>query len=478
MAGIIKHAQAIKALLSAVQGTAAYQKTLDAQSRSLAAAIDNATFSLEEATGLIEELKAFPDAEKTMLTAKATERIAAPSQKITRHCLQDFCFVPHYLTEATWNLLQDDSEPTHVKLDALLQAAIHLGMKCPSETSMQTICAMHLLLEGKKKALGLSPAMKLQMARNVKAKFRIMLQRLQICLPLTYVQALPQSATIYKDSFPEWWQVAFADRAPIPSRIEAHELHEMMACIPMRGSRGDSGSMDIVNSSSSSGSAAPDVMQVMMQIAKAFGLQQSQPTLHIMERKPEESRVIKRLQSRFQLENIQPPPLQIQLDEAGAEQQVVVPTNVPAVSVTAPAEVELTAPAQVQKRLTALEATAAVMKAIADKNLGKKATENIATDKATAKSKAKAKAKPQAKHKAEPKAKAKPQAKHKAEQHSSKRKAEDNKQKKNATWSFERTRNQILCRTGLTGAGQSKTIKGVGPASVKKANEWLAEQRS
>ena len=75
MAGIIKHAQAIKALLSAVHGTATYQKTLDVQSRSLATAIDSATFSLEEATALAEELKGFPDAKKTMLTAKAADEL-------------------------------------------------------------------------------------------------------------------------------------------------------------------------------------------------------------------------------------------------------------------------------------------------------------------------------------------------------------------------------------------------------------------
>ena len=483
MAGIIKHAQAIKSLLSAVHGTSAYQETLEVQSRALASAIDNATFTLEEAAELAAELKGFPDAEKTMLTAKTTDRIAAPSQKLSRNVLQDFCFLPHYLTETTWMLLQSESEPTHVKLDALIQAAINLGMKCPSETTMQTICALHLLLEGKKKAMSLSPAMKLQMARSIKNKFRTMLARLQSCLPVTYVTRLPQSATIFKDSFPEWWQASFAQHPPIPSLIAAQELHAMMACIPMRGTRADSGSMEPLNSSSSSGSAAPDVMQVMMQFAKALGLQQSPPTLQIMEtRKPEESRVLRRLQSRLQLEDAQP-------HCQDGEDENVPPTNAvamrPAPEIKAPAEVQL----QVLKPLGVLAATSEVMQAIAAKNTNQTAKGKETKEKATAKSKAKAKpqakhkaepkakAKPQAKHKAEPKGKDKPQAKHKAEQLNPKRKAEDDSKKKNPTWSFEKTRDQILCRTGLTGPGQTKTIKGMGPTSVKKANQWVAEQK-
>ena len=283
MAKVVDHVRAVLGLLKAVHGTPSYARTLEVQSRSIGAAIDNSCFTVTEAAAVAEELKGFPDAEKGLLTAKLTERVGAHQlhSKATRNALQDYCYLQHYCTEATWAVLQGD-EATHVKLDALLQAAIMVGMRCPSETSVQLIAAVHLITaEGKAKALQMSPAMKLELARNVKSRFRSTLARMQQSLPLTYVARLPLATATFKDEYPEWWEVAFADSPPIPSPIAAEQLHQMMGSIPMQGSRGDSGKTSSGSSSSSAGGSADQAMQVMMEFAKAFlPRMQQEPTLN------------------------------------------------------------------------------------------------------------------------------------------------------------------------------------------------------
>ena len=87
------------------------------------------------------------------------------------------------------------------------------------------------------------------------------------------------------------------------------------------------------------------------------------------------------------------------------------------------------------------------------------------------KSKAKSKSS-QVKPKAKAKAKAasgssiKPKAKAKAASGANKQ----------GSWCYERSRNQILARTGLSGPGTTKTFSGMGPASKKAAEQWLREQ--
>ena len=114
---------------------------------------------------------------------------------------------------------------------------------------------------------------------------------------------------------------------------------------------------------------------------------------------------------------------------------------------------------QTARRRSALDATRDVALALMAKSESKK---EAATPKSKAKQAAKAKAKGKAKAKpAATKIDAKPTPKAAA---------------KKPTWNFEKSRNQIVCRTGLSGPGQTKTIAGMGPSSVKAAKAWLKNQ--
>ena len=50
-------------------------------------------------------------------------------------------------------------------------------------------------------------------------------------------------------------------------------------------------------------------------------------------------------------------------------------------------------------------------------------------------------------------------------------------EQKKPSWAVEWSRNQILCRTGLKGKGQTHTIRGTDEASIKAAKEWVKKNR-
>ena len=188
-------------------------------------------------------------------------------------------------------------------------------------------------------------------------------------------------------------------------------------------------------------------------MAKAFlpNMQMQQPTVQIFDKKPEETRVIKRLQSKLLALDDAPPAqrLKSERDEIGDAAE-------PAATLENSGE--------------KLAATEQVAKALAAKSDARKAADD--DDKKKPKAQPKAKANPKAKGKKE-KPKEQPKAKAKGKKEQPKTKAKD--QDKTPSWCYERSRDQILCRTGLPGPGQSKTIRGVGPKSVKEAYKWLQQ---
>lgn len=462
MAGVVEHVQAVKTLLQAVSGTPSYAKVLESQVRAISNVIDASALSVADAALIAEALKAFPEAEKTALTAKVAERIAAPHAALkgssTRASLQDFGHLMQYLTEEQWQALQDEQQPTHLKLEVLLMACVRLGLKCPTEASVQLMTALHLLMtEGAAKTAAMQPGVKLEMARSIKSKLKSMQHRLQESLPQEYVQRLPPTPAEFRDAYPAWWNLAFSTLQPGKPRIKDHELHAAMAGIPMRASRADASAK--FSSSSSSGSPA-DPSNMMQHVMLAFMKNlypNGMPGVHMqVEQRPAtEIRFLRRLESKLAIADAH--------DESGsqASREVEAPVAMPVLLPTPqpvhfePVPQQETPSAKKQKLMSAMDATAAVAAALSAKKDARK-PEEATKPKATPKGKAKAKVKANAKQ-------SKPAP----------MKAATSSHGTKPTWSYEWSRSQILCRTGLTGKGQTYTIRGTGPASVKAAKEWV-----
>lgn len=488
---LVQHLQAVKTLLAAVIGTVSYQKTLESQCSALSNAIAMETFTVLEAAAIVEELRALPQQQQTELTGKLMDRVGSLAKPASaRLALQDYSNFCHYLTQTQWETLQGDELP-HGKLELLLLAAVRVGLRNPSETTTQHLCSMHLILsEGKSKSMQLTPSVKLECARNLKAKFKSILSRMSVGLPTEYIPRLPVSVIEFAQAHAAWHAFAFKDEPPVPTRLQVAELQEVMCSVPMRSSRTDARGMNFQMRGQHQQQQQQQQLQLpgmqpdmtaMMQMFLNMATQRSsspQVDIQYVDRSLQpERRALQRLQSRLALADSQP--------EGGSE-----PSVSRAVEQQMPEMIEVQQQIDVKseskkRSLSAMDAAAAVAAALTSRKEEKQEEKAKQPDQSDAKG-TEAKSKPGA-----PKAKAKSKAAAKAKSSSSKNKqtkdspsktkvkssTKTDKAKATPTWHYERSRNQILCRTGLTGPGQTKTISGVGPASVRAAEKWVREYK-
>jgi hypothetical protein len=486
-AACIDLAHAIKDLLNQVRGSSSYAKTLESQARQLAAAIGSASFSVSEASAMIQALEGFPDETKQVLTEKTTERISAPKAAVAsaaRPALQDYSNIPNYLTAGQWDILACGASPA-TKMELLVNAACKLGLKYPTEVSAQVLTSLYLILA---KETNISPAVKLETCRCVKKKVKAVSRML--VGPAACIADLPVDPQQLHGA---WYEHAFAeaDGGPVASRVTAAQLHEVLRTVPMRSSRADA---TFAVAAAAQPAAEPQPMAMMQQMMAHFfaavngqAIGSGLPGLQILKpANPAEQRSAKRLQSKLsvltdgELQDLQEPEESPEESLAKrrllftppvprAAAQLALPPLPPAAQPAPPAELPTAAQGIVPRG--PLEAAAAIQaalgqKAATTKNAASTRKVNEKPQPKQAASKTQPKPKPAAASKTKPKPKPAAASKTKP------------------VIGLETTRSQYVCRAGFSGAGQCVTMKWgknqqhATQASAKKtADKWLQQER-
>ena len=448
------------------------------------------------------------------IVGKAAALPVEPAVEAGRKVLQDYTALHSYLPASLWEVLQSAEVSASAKLERCLVHCGNLGLRNPSEGSMQVLTAIYMLCnDGQDNFDRMAPAMRMQTYKAIKSEFK------RICThmppPAVRLQNLPVDPNVFKGSAPTLWALAFQDDEPAPSKFTVATSQRAVACIPMRLSRSDS----TPARASSAQQAAPDVgsgllmgnvlQQFAMGMAQQFSmLQQSQQQmmtamglapanalpeqpsgsppsklLMIGDTASAENRFLRRAQSRIALTDSVPSV------PAQAASQPVVLQVVPAAPAAAKAfeDEEQAAEDQPEPRFKSVdEASDAMLKVMDSKHAVKNA--KAQTSKGPAKG---AKAKPEAKAKDEKlQVKKSPQAKAqkiKSEpDKGSKRKVRDEETEdrpKNPQIGHESSRSQFMCRTGFKGKGQNIAFqyepkkKGSMEAARAKADKWLAAEK-
>ena len=370
------------------------------------------------------------------------------------------------------------------RLETLLTHALNLGLRNPSEPSYQVMAALYLCQIEKQQVVGsMDAAMRLHCAQNIKAVFK-RLSAAQRSPGFPFPPQLPASAVEFQRDLPSWWDLAFPSRdCPVPCRICRSELMQTTARVPMRITRVDARPMQsrhqptapVQLQLSTSQPAAPQQMMMAM-------MQQFQQLASLMcPRAPAEQpetrstiRVLGRMQSRLALEEgtsssvsdlparPQPPLQQVALEnirgaEAADEAQE-----------TAETAATISHLPKIAGKMTVQESTAAMVDAMLQKKQG---------EAPAAKAKAKSKAKAAAKSKAIQKQTAASEKSKAVKKQAIKQKSQKNKE---PTIAWERSRMQVMCRTGQGGPGSSHAVKyekGGEDAAWVQAERWLAKER-
>lgn len=504
---LIERIDAMGRFLHVLVGTAALELARPQQVQALHARITCVSnLSLDDATQATEKIKGFTfllPSEKDDLLSAVIAKASAPSAlavvQFGRKALQDFSALQSYFPLSLWETLQTAETAASVKLERCLSHLGNLGLRNPSEGTMQCLTAVYMLChDGQDGFDRQTPAMRMATYKAVKAEFKRMAAYMPS--PLAQLQALPINPHELKVAEPALWKLAFEDAEPAPAKFTAAILQRAVACIPMRVSRSDSSSSRASSQQQAPAEVGSGVMmqgvlqQFALGMAQQFSmLQTSQAQMmnamglavpiagpEVSSQSPRltmigdvasaEGRFLRRAQSKLALTDSAP---------SGSDQSMSVPA-VPANAV--PEEAPAAKEAEIAPPRKSIDEVSASMIAAMDKKTqaAKEAKEKLQV-------KGKGKAKAQAKGK-EVKVKSAIKAeKVKTEPGKvNKRKADDKKAEeppKNPHVGHEASRNQFMCRTGFKGTGQNVAFqydphkKGSQQVAKAKADKWLVAEK-
>ena len=177
MSEIAKHAEAVGQFLDSLRGSASLETALQQQAQKLIVLLDRCPMDVVEATALLKVFRGMPWTEKQlqMLTDKVAEVQASPGKSVAlkRQALQDFTALPHYLTSGQWELLSGTKVNSNHKMNVILKHAVALGLRVPSEPSMQMVTALFLSVTHDTEDLqNMLPSMLHECLKAVKTSFK------------------------------------------------------------------------------------------------------------------------------------------------------------------------------------------------------------------------------------------------------------------------------------------------------------------
>ena len=162
------------------------------------------------------------------------EAVSALQKEQTTRCrLQDFQNLIHFFKYDQWAAFADRRGQPSGKLEVLLQHAVNLGLRHPSEQTLQTLVTLWLVsVFGADQVVCMPWSSKLQHLHMVKAAWKKVIAREPP--PKERVETLPSEPAAFKKEFPSQWEVAFPSDAPIGCPVSEAAFRALQDGIPMR----------------------------------------------------------------------------------------------------------------------------------------------------------------------------------------------------------------------------------------------------
>jgi len=228
-----KFLSAVHRFLASMNGHPDFEKIREEQFRNVRTKLAAATFSVEEAAGLVDQISqtAWESNQLQTLKGDVSSRIngvEAPALIRCRRQLQNYQSFPLFLTQSLWQaLLGQTSQPTQAL--ALLSSHLgKLGLRNGSEKTYSKVTALMIW----KTHASMSGVMKYQAYQAVKNQMRKHLdydQGLHQSLP--HVLELPDDPSKLDAS---WSKLAFANEPRCEPAVDLSLLHLIQQSIPER----------------------------------------------------------------------------------------------------------------------------------------------------------------------------------------------------------------------------------------------------
>ena len=500
---VLDRLDAFAEYLQSARLTPSFEKVRAMQFEALMRVFGSNSFTLARAAKINDKLSRMLWAPEQL--AALSENVAS---KIDEHFepaddrrapLQDYTYVFQYFTARQWETFSSTTVSSADKMETMLLHICSLGCACPSETSAQMFTALLLFCTEGEGAERIVPSVRLETMKAVKTHHKRIAKK--VTMGSTRPAQLPANVEEFKLKYAKLWAAAFGEESPTTCPISIACLQKLSHGIPMRASRSDTKASATTwfnaqpEFSQQAQSFAHGMMSQMQQMQKdqeltlqflaggkainyganllqlQCGDHASSSVCNLSATSAGMRRVGSRLQLLDGLSESQPPSNHMATHSDHAP---------PAPSSTAPPPPGSThdqvgalshgtndAPKPAKQRKTVAEATDAMLKIMGD------AKHEKAKAKATGKAKGKAKAKAKAKAKVKSKAKAQASSNGIAKVGSS--------SKPSISW--ERSRFQYRCPTGIVGPGQNHAVRyekdneAERKAAFSKAERWLKEER-
>ena len=175
-------------------------------------------------------------------------------------CLQNYTNVWTCIPQSMWQELKELS--AQKQLTALANFAFMLGLRQPSEPSLQVLTACFVLLAHQHD--NWTPAIKYEQLKLVRKAFK----DIKGAQPVEDIKVLPEGDDL-KQLFPKTYQLCFGDQAMVfqPTVLPIFEFNALRTSIPMRSSRQDSSARSC---SSVAATSSSNMQQTMMQMFQMF----------------------------------------------------------------------------------------------------------------------------------------------------------------------------------------------------------------
>ena len=232
------HLLALQRLLVTLEGQPCIASVAETQGEVFLASLQGANLTLEQCCALTKVLResALPDKLRTKLLGAVANQTSAVPSVGGRVRLQNFEAISNYFTTEQWFCFSDLNVATEAKLDLLLDASVHLGLRNPTERTFQMLARLHqLAAQGPDKTRLMSFEQRFAAVQYAKRTLRRKTSSLPA--PYKYIPTLPEDPADFQDDCPDIYTAVFGTNNPVRCPIPPATLQACQAAFPMRSTK-------------------------------------------------------------------------------------------------------------------------------------------------------------------------------------------------------------------------------------------------
>ena len=262
------HLQGVAKLLASLKDQPCLDSVAGAQKQAVLQSLQGVVLTGEQAADLNKLIAdgGWPGDMASSLIGEVSKRISAmPAVEAARAKLQNFEAIHGYFTMSQWHGFSDRSIAAEPKLDAILDHSVALGMRNPTESTVQLITTLWRLSVVGPEHLAMIPyGQKLEFVHFVKRAIKR--KTANLAAPLHYLVVLP-CASQFKVDHPEIYGATFLSGDPVVCPIPMATLKEHQSSFPMRSTK----RCPMVAQQGSSTDQMLQMMHIMMQQIRGGG---------------------------------------------------------------------------------------------------------------------------------------------------------------------------------------------------------------